>query len=162
MITSEDKKKLDTLIEQLLPKEWFEGAASLTVDDEELLVVGTLHADSPGGGDVSAFREETREARMRIADAVQPATGRSLAWGVRTGDTTTVFTSLAVPVMTRLRISERETLDTLVAAGVARSRSDALAWCARFVAQEQGAWLEELRGSLDTVSAVRAKGPSIS
>lgn len=162
MITTDELQKLDTLLEQLLPKEWFAGSASLTVDDEELLVVGTLHDGSPGGLDASAFREATREARMRIADAVQPATGRSLAWGVRVGDTTTIFTSLAVPVMTRLRITERETLDTLVAAGVARSRSDALGWCARFVAQEQGAWLEELRTSLDTVSDVRAKGPSIS
>ena len=99
---------------------------------------------------------------MEIADRVQPATGRSVAWGVTTGDTTTVFTSLGVPVMTRLRIGEREVLDTLLAAGVARSRSEALAWCVRFVAQEQSAWLTELRESIERVGRVRAEGPRLS
>ena len=115
----------------------------------------------PGEGDPAAFREATRAARMEIADRVQPATGRSVAWGVTTGDATTVFTSLGVPVMTRLRIGEREVLDTLLAAGVARSRSEALAWCVRFVGQKEGDWLQELRTSIESVSRVRADGPKL-
>ena len=146
----------------MIPGGWFVGPPHLTVDDDEILIVGTLAVDGPGDGSPDAFREATRAARMEIADRVQPATGRSVAWGVATGDTTTVFTSLGVPVMTRLRIGEREVLDTLIAAGVARSRSEALAWCVRFVGQKESDWLEELRTSIERVSRVRAEGPRLS
>jgi len=146
----------------MIPGGWFEGPPSLTVDDDEILIVGVLAAGAPGDGDPAGFREATRAARMEIAERVQPATGRSVAWGVTHGDTTVVFTSLGVPVMTRLRISEREVLDTLLAAGVAKSRSEALAWCVRFVGQSEGAWLQELRSSIESVSKVRAEGPKIS
>ena len=84
-----------------------------------------------------------------------------MAWGVSSGDTTTVFTSLGVPVMTRLRIGEREVLDTLQAAGVAKSRSEALAWCVRFVGQREANWLQELRASIESVSKVRSEGPTL-
>ena len=47
--------------------------------------------------------------------------------------------------MTRLRQPERRVLDTLVEGGVARSRSDALAWCVRLVGQHEDSWLAELR-----------------
>jgi len=161
MITSTELQKLHELIDPMIPGGWFDGPLRLTVDDDEILAVGALAVDGPGGGDVDAFREATRAARMEIADRVQPATGRSVAWGVTSGDTTTVFTSLGVPVMTRLRINEREVLDTLLAAGVARSRSDALAWCVRFVGQKESAWLEELRTSIERVSEVRSGGPKL-
>ena len=146
----------------MIPGGWFTGPPHLTVDGDEILIVGTLAEDGPGAGDPTAFREATRAARMEIADRVQPATGRSVAWGVTSGDATTLFTSLGVPVMTRLRIGEREVLDTLLAAGVARSRSDALAWCVRFVGQKEAGWLEELRTSIERVSQVRADGPTLS
>lgn len=162
MITPADLHELVGLVSTSIPGGWFDGPPRLTVDDDEILIVGTLAGDGPGKGDPAAFREATRAARMEIADRVQPATGRSVAWGVATGDTTTVFTSLGVPVMTRLRIAEREVLDTLQAAGVAKSRSDALAWCVRFVGQREGAWLDELRTSIESVSRVRAEGPKLS
>jgi hypothetical protein len=161
MITSQEHEELLQLVSPMLPDGWFSGPPRLTVDDDELLIVGELAADGPGGGDPAAFREATRAARMEIADHVQPATGRSVAWGVTSGGTTTVFTSLGVPVMTRLRIGEREVLDTLLAAGVARSRSEALAWCVRFVGQEQSDWLAELRDSIERVTRVRAEGPRL-
>lgn len=145
----------------MIPGGWFEGPPRLTVDDDEILIVGRLAEGGPGEGDAAGFREATRAARMEIADRVQPATGRSVAWGVTTGDTTTVFTSLGVPVMTRLRIGEREVLDTLLAAGVAKSRSEALAWCVRFVGQKEAGWLEELRATIESVSRVRAEGPKL-
>ena len=161
MITQPEQQKLSELVSPMIPGGWFVGPPDLTVDDDELLVVGTLTADGPGEGDPAAFREATRAARMEIADRVQPSTGRSLAWGVRTGDRTTVFTSLGVPVMTRLRIGEREVLDTLQAAGVARSRSEAMAWCVRFVGQRESTWLHELRTSIESVTKVRAEGPTL-
>ena len=146
----------------MVPGGWFDGPPRLTVDDDEILIVGTLSEGGPGAGSPDAFREATRAARMEIADRVQPATGRSVAWGVSVGDTTTVYTSLGVPVMTRLRIGEREVLDTLIAAGVARSRSEALAWCVRFVGQKEAGWLDELRTSIERVTQVRSEGPRLS
>jgi hypothetical protein len=62
--------------------------------------------------------------------------------------------------MTRLRQPERRVLDTLVDAGVARSRSDALGWCVRLVGQHEGDWLDELRQAMSTVADVRSKGPA--
>jgi hypothetical protein len=162
MITSKELQKLEELVSPMIPGGWFVGPPRLTVDDDEILVVGTLADDGPGDGGPDAFREATRAARMEIADRVQPATGRSVAWGVTTGETTTVFTSLGVPVMTRLRIGERQVLDTLIAAGVARSRSEALAWCVRFVGQKETDWLEELRTSIERVTRVRSEGPRLS
>lgn len=162
MITPSDHAKLDELISPMIPGGWFEGHPRLTIDDDEILIVGTLTTDGPGVGDPDAFREATRAARMEVADRIQPATGRSVAWGVTTGAETTVFTSLGVPVMTRLRISEREVLDTLQAAGVAKSRSEALAWCVRFVGQKETTWLQELRTSIESVTRIRAEGPTLS
>ena len=71
-----------------------------------------------------------------------------------------LFTHLAVPVMTRLRQPERQILDTLVESGVARSRSDALAWCVRLVGRNSEEWLERLREARTHVEKVRAEGPT--
>jgi hypothetical protein len=70
-----------------------------------------------------------------------------------------VFTTLSLPVMTRLRMPERSVLDTLVAGGVARSRSDALAWCVRLVGMHQADWIQGLREALVKVDEARRKGP---
>jgi hypothetical protein len=161
MITTSERQELEQLLSPMIPGGWFVGPPRLTVDDDEILVVGTLADDGPGGGNPDAFREATRAARMEIADRVRPATGRAVAWGVTVRDATTVFTSLGVPVMTRLRIAERDVLDTLLSAGVARSRSEALAWCVRFVRQQEADWLEELRTSMERVTQVRAAGPRL-
>jgi hypothetical protein len=96
---------------------------------------------------------------MRIADDAEARFGRKVAWGAECGDERAVFTSLSVPVMTRLRMPERRVLDTLVDAGAARSRSDALAWCVRLVRAHEGDWIDELRDALVHVEAVRARGP---
>ncbi len=155
-----------------LPDDWFTEPAEVTSDREEILVVGRLaEPDYPKDADEGArtaareariqrFREETREQRMRIADEAEQRTGRKVAWGARCGDERRVFTSLAVPVMTRLRMSERQVLDTLVGAGVARSRADALAWCVRLVRDHEGEWIDQLRDALVAVHEARASGPT--
>jgi hypothetical protein len=150
-----------------LPDGWFTAPVELTIDRDEITVVGTLPEPSAGDGDPAAaragriarFREETREQRMAIADAAQERYGRSVAWGAACGDTSEVFTNLSVPVMTRLRQAERLVLDTLVDAGVARSRSEALAWAVRLVGQHAESWLAELREAMASVEEVRARGP---
>jgi len=155
-----------------IPDEWFTGPLEVTVDLEEILVVGDIPEVkvAKGAGDaeaaaarasrVDAFREETRPQRMRIADAAQRRFRRHVSWGARLGGETHQFTTAAVPVMTRLRMRERSVLDTLVDAGVARSRSEALAWCVRLVADNESAWIEQLRGALGAVHEARGKGPS--
>lgn len=151
-----------------LPDEWF-GDVEVTVDREEITVVGTLaDAQAEGAsegvaaeGRVDRFREDTRARRMQIADEAESRYGRKVAWGVRLGDTEALFTHLAVPVMTRLRQPERQVLDTLVDAGVARSRSDALAWSVRLVGEHAEEWLGQLREAMAEVDKVRGEGPGV-
>jgi hypothetical protein len=159
-----------------LPDEWFTEPAEVIVDREEITVVGTLAepespaedgpaaeniaADAAADGRIKRFREDTRAGRIEIAREAERKFGRKVAWGARCGAVTEMFTTLSVPVMTRLRQSERRVLDTLVDAGVARSRSDALAWCVRLTGEHADAWLAELRDALRRVEEVRAQGPS--
>jgi hypothetical protein len=147
-------------LEQRLPAGWFSGPPEVTVDGEEILVVGAL---PEGEGEVleraRRFREETREQRVRLAAQLERRFRRTVSWGVVCGGERLLFTTLSVPVMTRLRLGERRVLDTLIDAGVARSRSDALAWCVRLVGTHQADWIRELRAALVAVKQVRARGP---
>jgi hypothetical protein len=145
-----------------LPDEWFTEPADVVVDREEISVVGTLPAPESGSaeGRIKRFREQTREQRIEIAREAEHRFGRKVAWGVRCDGYDEMFTTLSVPVMTRLRQSERRVLDTLVDAGVARSRSDALAWCVRLTGEHADAWLAELRDALRRVEEVRSQGPT--
>jgi hypothetical protein len=146
-------------LEERLPDGWFAGPPQVTVDGEEILVVGRL----PGDGDpvelARRFREETREQRVRLAAALERRWRRKVSWGVDCGGERLLFTTLSIPVMTRLRLAERQVLDTLIDAGVARSRSDALAWCVRLVGTHQADWIRELQAALVAVRKVRAQGP---
>ena len=108
---------------------------------------------------IDRFREETRDERVKIAREAERRFRRKVAWGARCGQETRVFTTLSLPVMTRLRMPERSVLDTLVAGGVARSRSDALAWCVRLVGMHQADWIQGLREALVKVDEARRKGP---
>ena len=154
-----------------LPSDWFGGAPEVTADRDEILVVGTLSdPELPEGATpeatatarnarIDGFREDTREHRMRIAQEAQHRFGRRVSWGAQSGDVRALFTTVSAPAMTRLRMPERRVLDTLVEAGVARSRSHALAWCVRLVAEKQDEWLGDLRDALTHVEKVRGEGP---
>jgi len=155
-----------------LPEQWFEETPTITVDRDEILIVGKVSAPDVGDGAdplavpaaevgrITRFREETREERMIIAREGQHHFGRIVSWGAQVGGTTLTFTNLSVPVMTRLRQPERTVLDTLVDSGVARSRSDALAWCVRLVATNADEWLLKLREAMESVEKVRRDGPT--
>ena len=149
-----------------LPEGWFTGPADVSIDRDEILVTGALAApegDPEAAGEagrIARFREETREARITIAREAEQHFGRKVAWAAECGTTRQLFTALSVPVMTRLRQPERQVLDTLVDAGVARSRSDALAWCVKLVGANTEAWLGELRTAMQAVQRVREQGPS--
>ncbi|WP_067852783.1 hypothetical protein [Nocardia shimofusensis] len=161
-----------------LPSDWFTGAPRIEIDRDEIVVVGTLPLPRPdtgsgegaGGseekvpaatveGAIARFRESTRPARMQIANEAEYRYRRKVAWGVVAGGEGVMFTQLAVPVMTRLRQPERKVLDTLVDAGVARSRSDALAWTVRLAGKHAEEWLAELRTAMRTVEDLRSQGP---
>jgi hypothetical protein len=157
-----------------LPEDWFDGDPTVIVDREEITVVGKLAEPEGSGkeesaaraeGRVSRFREETRPERMNIADEAQDRYGRKVSWGVEVGsdDGTEriLFTHIAVPVMTRLKQPERQVLDTLVDAGVARSRADALAWSVRLVGEHTEEWLDKLRTAMSAVDDLRAEGPDL-
>lgn len=146
-----------------LPDGWFTSAPSIGVDREEILVVGPLAAPEEGSAVALAkrFREETRDQRVAIAEDAEHRFGRKVSWGVEVDGERYLFTHIAVPVMTRLRFGERQVLDTLIDGGVARSRSEALAWCVRLVEQNQKEWIGELRDALEHVQRARAAGPSI-
>ena len=142
-----------------IPGGWFTGPPAVMADRDEILVVGSLphHALADCAERIDRFRETTRHARMRIAAEAEAAFGRRVSWGAECGDTRKLFTTMSVPVMTRLRLPERAVLDTLVAAGVARSRSDALAWCVRLVGEHEEEWLGELREALAAVEMLRTR-----
>ena len=146
-----------------IPSGWFVGPPEVTADSEEILVIGSLPDSGPAGDSAEAriqrFREETREERVKIAREAERQFRRKVAWGARYRAETKVFTTLSVPVMTRLRMAERSILDTLVAGGVARSRSDALAWCVRLVGMHQADWIKGLREALVKVDEARSRGP---
>jgi hypothetical protein len=155
-----------------LPDDWFTGPIEVATDRDEILVTGTIAPpevdesettearDAAIASRIAGFREDTRGRRMRIADEAQHRFGRTVSWAAVCADQRVAFTTLSVPAMTRLRLPERRVLDTLVEAGVARSRSHALAWCVRLVAERQDEWLRDLREALTKVEQVRSEGPS--
>jgi hypothetical protein len=172
MITEEVRERVTGWFTGRLPAEWQAAPTEITMDREEITVRLTI-PDVELGGDASevtrsearlgrakAFREETRGQRMEIAREAEHRYDAKVSWGVSVGEHSELWTHVAAPVMTRLRQPQRLVLDTLVDAGVARSRSDALAWCVRLVGQHEGDWLTELRDAMASVADVRSKGPA--
>lgn len=167
MVTDAD---LQAWFEARLPDGWFTEMEVIS-DRDEILVIGRLEtpdlADDASAADrqaearaaISTFRTDSRDERIRIASSAEHGFGRKVSWGARCGEEGVLFTHLAIPTMTRLRIRERRVLDTLIDAGVARSRSEALAWCVRQVGKNQAEWLGELEEALSAVEEVRKKGP---
>ena len=171
MITNEAEQRVRGWFTGRVPEQWQHEPVEVSVDREEVIVRLTLadvdlaegtaeaEADEARAGRTKAFREDTRAQRISIAAEAERRFERKVSWQVRVGGRDELFTHVAAPVMTRLRQPQRQVLDTLVDAGVARSRSEALAWCVRLVGQHQDDWLGELREAMTTVADVRAKGP---
>ncbi len=176
MITDEARERVAGWFAGRLPAEWQTTPADITIDREEITVRLTiadveLDADASDvtraearAGRAKAFREETRGQRMEIAREAEHRYDAKVSWGLAVGEGderhTELWTHVAAPVMTRLRQPQRLVLDTLVDAGVARSRSEALAWCVRLVGQHEDDWLTELRDAMTAVADVRSKGPA--
>jgi hypothetical protein len=172
MITQEKLERVRGWFTGRLPDGWQHEPPDITVDRDEITIMLSVpdvelgddaspaEAEEARAGRAKAFREDTRDQRIEIAREAQHRFERKVSWGVRVGERSELFTHVAAPVMTRLRQPQRMVLDTLVDAGVARSRSDALAWCVRLVGQHQEEWLAELRDAMSHVADVRGKGPA--
>ncbi|MFE7773301.1 hypothetical protein ACFU5O_05280 [Streptomyces sp. NPDC057445] len=171
MITNEQREKLRGWFAGRLPEDVYASLLDVTVDREEITVVGRIPEPHLAGdasaaekeaaveGRIQEFRERTRDDRIAVAREAESRFGKKVSWGVECDGTRALFTHVAAPVMTRLRQPERQVLDTLIAGGVARSRSEALAWCVRLVQRHADDWLSDLRDSLEQVQRVRAQGP---
>jgi hypothetical protein len=155
-----------------IPEHWNAQGVEVVADQDEILVVVDLGPSAhptgqpePAGQDphdltgLGLFREASRDERVALAHAAEAAFGRKVSWGARTGEVALIFTTASVPVMSRLRLPERRVLDTLIDAGVARSRSEALAWCVRLVADNEEEWIGELRAAFEAVEMARERGP---
>ncbi|GAA1914053.1 hypothetical protein GCM10009737_14230 [Nocardioides lentus] len=172
MITTDTQDRVAGWFAGRLPEQWQDAPAEVTVDREEVVVRLSvpdveLAADATDAaraearaGRAKAFREDTREQRMTIATEAEHRFETKVSWGVTVGEHRELWTHVAAPVMTRLRQPQRLVLDTLVDSGVARSRSEALAWCVRLVGQHEGDWLAELRDAMGAVADVRGRGPA--
>ncbi|MFF3455170.1 hypothetical protein ACFYXH_12705 [Streptomyces sp. NPDC002730] len=171
MITNEQEQALRGWFAGRLPEGLFAELLDVTVDREEITVIGRIpepdlaaevsevEREASLDGRISEFRERTRDERIGVAREAEHRFGRKVSWGVECGGKRAMYTTVSAPVMTRLRQPERQTLDTLIAGGVARSRSEALAWCVRLVQRNADTWLSDLRDSLEHVQQVRAQGP---
>ena len=155
-----------------IPDGWFIEPPQVVIDRDEIIIWGRVAAPELGAdatdadraaaqsGRIHQFREDTRDDRIKVALQVEHRYQRKVSWGTRCGDTEDLFTHLAAPVMTRLRQPERLVLDTLVDAGVARSRSEALAWCVKLVGEHTEEWLTDLRDAMTKVEDLRRRGPN--
>jgi hypothetical protein len=171
MITAEQRDALRGWFAGRLPDGLFLELLDVTADREEITVIGRIpepeltadaseaERDAALEGRIAEFRERTREDRIEVAREAERRFGRKVSWGVECGGRRALYTNVAAPVMTRLRQPERQVLDTLIAGGVARSRSDALSWCVRLVQRNAESWLKDLRDSLEHVHEVRSQGP---
>ena len=180
-MSATEQEQITGWLQGRLPDDWFTEPAEVSVDRDEIVIVGRIALpegvspddtadDTAAGSDeareaavgrISRFREDTREQRIRIAREAERRFERKVAWGGQCGDTRALFTHVAAPVMTRLRQPERQVLDTLVEAGVARSRADALGWCVRLVGEHAEEWLDQLRDAMTSVQRLRSEGPGI-
>jgi len=170
MMNESDAERVRGWFSGRLPTHWQDSPAEVSVDRDEIVVTLSIPDTDNDGSDAekaearagraSAFREDTREQRMAIAREAQHRFDRTVSWALKVGEHRALFTHLAVPTMTRLRQPQRQVLDTLVDAGVARSRADALAWCVRLVGQHEEDWLTELRDAMTHVADVRERGPA--
>ena len=155
-----------------IPDGWYTEPVKVHVDRDEILVTGTLQPPEMGddlsadaqrialSSRIGAHREETRHQRITVAQEAEHRFDRKVSWGARCGEVESLFTTASVPVMTRLRMPERQVLDTLIDAGVARSRSEALAWCVRLVGRHEEEWISQLREAMAHVAEVREQGPT--
>lgn len=159
--------ELQAWLKARLPESLVSQPPQVRVYEDEILIIlqidAGIQSDNPEEQHAAELaliahqREVTRPLRIRLAKELQALLRHPVAWGMRAGNSEMLFTTRSVPVMTRLGRAERDVLDTLVAAGVADTRSSALAYTVRAFAVEHAAWLAEVRQALEQVEQVRSR-----
>src|SRR4051812_29401661 len=111
-MTTQTSEELRGWLTGRLPQDWFTGPVEVTVDREEITIVGTLEAPTTAegasaaeqeaavSGRVKEFRERTRDQRIEVALELEHRTRRKVSWGVEVGEGRELFTTLSVPTMT--------------------------------------------------------------
>ncbi len=158
---------LQRWLQSRLPAALLAQPPQITLYPDEVLIILHLDAPAPDTNEelqrqneqalIAQQREASRPLRMQIAAEIERMLRLSVAWGMRAGSTEQIFTTRTTPVMTRLGRAERDVLDTLVAAGVAETRSSALAYTVRAFAAEHADWLAEVRQAIEQVRQVRSR-----
>jgi hypothetical protein len=137
-----------------LPDGWFTGAPSVTIDEKQILVVGTLTepalsegatAELKAGaeaGRIARFRETTRPYRIAIAREAERRFEQPVTWGVTCGGTEVTFTPGGSG---RRRHAEDEAEGEAKKVEIHGRRRAALEWHRRFAfggprAWRQGPW----------------------
>jgi len=155
-----------------IAEDWFTKPVTIAFDRDEIVVSGALpmpkidgEADAEDAAvaaneRMNSFRITTCDDRIAIAARAEAHFQRKVSWVVTCGGQEMDYTIASVPVMTRLHMEERQLLDTLIDAGVARSRSEALAWAVRLVADNEGEWVDKLRNAMSEVEELRNEGPA--
>jgi hypothetical protein len=154
-----------------LPPDLYTQVPTIEVDQDEILVVGDIGSpEVPDGLDaegttaaeqarIHRFREATRDQRIGVARQAEARYGRPISWGATSGATTKRFTTVHARVGTRLDLEHRRVLDDLVAAGIARHRGEALAWCVDLVKQNEQQWLTRLQEALRNLKETAEDAP---
>jgi hypothetical protein len=141
---------------QRIPAAWTSRPAVVDLDRDEILVLLPLADDvSPG-----EFRQRTRDQRIALARTAEETFGRKVSWGTLGPGARHLFTTVRTPVTSQLALPERRVLDTLVAAGVAADRADAVAWCVRQVGRHEADWLGDLDDGARSAPGTTAEPPT--
>ena len=169
---SSDPGEIKSWLLEQLPTSVLASDPEIIVESDELLVILHVAVDSLAGeGEVRAqseralidrLRAETRALRIHLARSINRTYGVVVSWGMQAGETVQMFTSNnTVPVMTRLTRTERQVLDTLIAANIANTRSTALSYIVRTFAAEHPDWLNEIREVAKHMAQLRKQVPSL-
>lgn len=125
------------------------------VDRDEILLVVPL----PHNVNAAEFRESTRSQRMTWAREAEETFGRKVSWGTLRDGARRLFTTVRAPVTAQLAMAERRVLDTLISAGLATDRADAVGHCIRLVGEHEADWLGDLRDGVAAAPAGRPERP---
>ena len=151
----DDVQRISDWFIERLPAEWLASPPEIEVDSDEILIVLPL---SPRA-DTGDFRDRTRSARIKLAQQAEETFGRTVSWGTVRDGSRRLYTTLRSVVAAPVAMPDRKVLDTLVSAGVASDRSDALAWCIRLVGQHEADWLRDLRDATADSGDARVERP---
>jgi hypothetical protein len=163
--TINDPQELTQWLLSQLPASVVGSDPEITINADELLITLNLNTETlMGKGEalknaehalIEHQRSETRTLRIQLGRHLERTYGCAVSWGMRAGGTVQLFTTNTTAVMTRLSRTERQVLDTLIAANVANTRSAALGYIVRTFAIEHQEWLNQAQEAAKHMTNLR-------